>query len=212
MSVGEIADDGTIVGIVTKITMNKRAKSNSIRIIAGSMRGRRLPVLDRDGLRPTTDRVRETVFNWLMHDIGGANCLDLFAGSGVLGFECLSRGANHVQFVENDAVVAKTISSNLSTVLAPNTLSRASIECSNAIAFLKKQPQNRVDLVFLDPPFASNLLAEVLPLLIEYQWLNNGALIYLEQNSGSAEVLIPEGWQLYRSGQAGQSRYCLYAS
>jgi 16S rRNA (guanine966-N2)-methyltransferase len=93
--------------------MSKRAKVNSVRVIAGRWRGRRLPVLNSDGLRPTTDRVRETVFNWLMHDMAGAHCLDLFAGTGALGFESLSRGADHLCFVEVNRRVADQLRQNI---------------------------------------------------------------------------------------------------
>jgi len=207
---GVIADCGYIVGIVKKITMNKRTKTNTIRIIAGSWRGRRISVLDHEGLRPTTDRVRETVFNWLMHDIAGANCLDLFAGSGALGLECLSRGASFVQFVEKDNVVAASLSANLKTLMAQGLNHTAAVAQQGALEFLNKKAKVAFDVVFLDPPFKDGVLPEVIDLLVVNGWLNEGALIYLEKDSTHDDVLVPDGWELYRKGKAGQSAYFVY--
>jgi len=188
--------------------MNKRAKSNSIRIISGSWRGRRLPVLDSDGLRPTTDRVRETLFNWLMHDVNGANCLDLFAGSGALGLECLSRGAEFVQFVEANAKVAASLSANLNTLLSDKA--RADVSQQDALNFLKSNQGKRYDVVFLDPPFQSELAVQAIKLLLDNNWLGEKALVYLEQDSNLDVINVPEQWQVYRQGSAGQSRYAVY--
>lgn len=191
--------------------MNKRTKSNSIRIIAGSWRGRRLPVLDSEGLRPTTDRVRETLFNWLMHDVSGANCLDLFAGSGVLGFECLSRGAQFVQFVEADREVARSVSKNLQSLLRDGEAKRANVVPSDALDFLKVNKGKRYDVVFIDPPFQSNLASQAIRMLVDNNWLNEHALVYLEQDSNQEADSVPEQWQVYRQGKAGQSRYTVYS-
>lgn len=188
--------------------MNKRAKSNSIRIISGSWRGRRLPVLDSDGLRPTTDRVRETLFNWLMHDVNGANCLDLFAGSGALGLECLSRGAEFVQFVEANAKVAASLSANLNTLLSDKA--RADVSQQDALNFLKSNQGKRYDVVFLDPPFQSELAVQAIKLLLDNNWFGEKALVYLEQDSNFDVINVPEQWQVYRQGSAGQSRYTVY--
>jgi len=188
--------------------MNKHAKSNSIRLIAGQWRGRRLPVLDSIGLRPTTDRVRETVFNWLMHDVTNAQCLDLFAGTGALGFECLSRGASFVEFVEADKKVALNIKANFVKLDLPENRARLSV--TNAVTFLKQGAVRQFDLVFLDPPFSSDLLVDVLPLLVSSRWLNQGALVYIEQDVKSAALEVPDGWRVYREARAGQSQYALY--
>ena len=210
---GEIADGGYIVGIVKKITMNKRAKTNSIRIIAGDWRGRRIPVLDHEGLRPTTDRVRETVFNWLMYDTNDANCLDLFAGSGVLGLECLSRKASFVQFVEKNKVVASSLSQNLNSLLAgDDSNGRAAVSNSSALDFLSKPSKGTFDLVFLDPPFKDGLLPKAVSLLVENNWLSDDALVYLECDSSDQPFDMPEGWALYKKGKAGQSAYFLYTT
>jgi len=192
--------------------MNKRAKSNSIRIISGQWRGRRLPVLDHEGLRPTTDRVRETLFNWLMYDVSGANCLDLFAGSGALGVECLSRGAASVQFVESNSTVANSLAKNIEALSSGESGLKANVARANALEFLTNTPLVKYDLVFLDPPFKSDLLPQVINLLLENGWLNQEALVYLEQDSKQGTLEIPADWQIYRQGKAGQSAYFLYTT
>lgn len=190
--------------------MNKRVKSNSIRIIGGLWRGRRLPVLDSQGLRPTTDRVRETLFNWLMHDVSGANCLDAFAGSGVLGLECLSRGAQFVQFVESQRQVADTLQSNF--VALKVKPEQVNLAMTSALSFLARPVIRKFDLVFLDPPFDSDLLPLALSLLIDNQWLADGALVYVERASKVPDLLVPPSFDVYRQAKAGQSHYCLYSS
>jgi len=204
---GVVASRGYIVGIAQKITMNKRTKSNTIRIISGQWRGRRLPVLTSEGLRPTTDRVRETLFNWLMYDVPDAHCLDLFAGTGVLGLECLSRGAANVVFVEKSTPVAQTLRENL-LVLDPQAT--AQVVAGNAIDYLRSEPPQTFDIVFLDPPFQSELLAEAIRHLQDRAWLHRGALVYVEQSSGEPQIEVPAQWQLHRNGRAGQSNYALY--
>jgi 16S rRNA (guanine966-N2)-methyltransferase len=206
VSFGVFYAGGYIVWIGKKITMNKRAKSNTIRIIAGTWRGRRLPVIDSDGLRPTTDRVRETLFNWLMGDIAGAKCLDLFAGTGALGLECLSRGAAFVQFVEFEAAAANVIRDNLRNLGVDN----GTCSVANATAFLQHQGDQQFDLVFLDPPFNSDFLSKVIPLLVNNSWLAKPALVYIERGEKSADLEIPHEWTLHREGRAGQSHYALY--
>lgn len=186
--------------------MNKRAKSNTIRLISGHWRGRRLPVLEHDGLRPTTDRVRETLFNWLMHDISGACCLDLFAGTGALGLECLSRGADSAVFVEANRAVAAQLQKNLKTL---DALEKGEVLTQSAISLVSVKPLKPFDLVFLDPPFGSDLLAQVMPLLQDNAWLAEGALIYVEQPSKQDPQPSPN-WEVYKEGKAGHSRYTLY--
>ena len=199
----------SIVGIATKITMNKRVKSNSVRIIAGQWRGRRLPVLDSQGLRPTIDRVRETLFNWLMHECQGARALDLFAGTGALGLECLSRGATYVDFVERDRRVAQQINDNLQTLKA---LDRAKVWSMADSVFIRRQntQSQPYDIVFLDPPFADSLLLVAIDALEKSGVLAASAFIYLEFAERQSIAGIPEHWQLYRQGKAGQSEFHLY--
>ena len=191
--------------------MNKRTKSNSIRIIAGQWRGRRLSVLDSDGLRPTTDRVRETLFNWLMHDVAGASCLDLFAGSGVLGVECLSRGASDVDFVESNKAAARNLQENLEVLLGGKVIEKANVNHQDAIDFLNSSSHKKYDIVFVDPPFQSTLAIDSIKLLSECNWLNENSLVYLEQDSHHEVLHVPESWELYRQGKAGQSAYFVYA-
>lgn len=197
-----------IVGIVQEITMNKRAKSNSIRIIAGQWRARRLPVLEHDGLRPSTDRVRETLFNWLMHDISGAHCLDLFAGSGALGLECLSRGAESALFVESDRKVAAQLQQNLQTL---NALKKGKVLNQDALNMVRQKASKPFDLVFLDPPFENDLLSHVMPLLNDNGWVSDSSLVYVEQASKQDPCPTP-GWKVYKEGKAGNSRYTLYTT
>jgi 16S rRNA (guanine966-N2)-methyltransferase len=196
-----------IVGIVKEITMNKRAKSNSIRIISGQWRGRRLPVLEHDGLRPTTDRVRETLFNWLMHEISGARCLDLFAGSGALGLECLSRGAESALFIESEKRVARQLEQNLQSL---DALDSGKVLNQNALNMVRQPAQIPFDLVFLDPPFDSDLLSQVMPLLNDNGWLADNALVYIEQPSKQDPCPTPN-WNVFKESKAGHSRSTLYS-
>ncbi|MEM7359484.1 MAG: 16S rRNA (guanine(966)-N(2))-methyltransferase RsmD [Pseudomonadota bacterium] len=188
--------------------MSKRAKANSIRIIAGEWRSRRLPVLDLPGLRPTTDRVRETVFNWLMTDLPGARCLDAFAGSGALGLESLSRGASHVHFVESNRQAAKAIEATLE-LLAVDA-ARAVVSCSDTSAIIAGSGQQAFDIVFLDPPFSDQLLTVTAKSLEAANCLSGDCLIYVEHDTKNPAPELPENWQLYREGRAGRSRYGLY--
>jgi len=190
------------------MTMNKRAKSNTIRLISGKWRGRRLPVLEHEGLRPTTDRVRETLFNWLMHDIVGARCLDLFAGTGALGLESLSRGASRAVFVETNRQVAAQLQENLQAL---NAGELGEVCQHNALNFLRQKASEQFDLIFLDPPFNSELLPEAMSLLSNNAYLAKDALIYIEQPSKQDACETPD-WQIFREGKAGHSRYTLYQS
>lgn len=181
-----------------------RKQSNQIRIIAGEWRGRKLPVADVEGLRPTIDRVRETLFNWLMYDVRGARCLDLFAGTGVLGMECLSRGASSVQFVEANHKAGQQLRQNLSTLSAENA---ANIHIGDASVWLNSPAQQTFDLVFLDPPFALDVLQQTCHILEQQGWLAANAKIYIERDRSSAPLKLPQNWQQLRSGSAGQSDY-----
>lgn len=189
--------------------MNKRAKSNSIRIISGQWRGRKLEVLDAEGLRPTTDRVRETLFNWLMYDIAEVRCLDLFAGTGALGIESLSRGASFVEFIEKSKPASQAITLRLSMLKVP--LGRASVKCMDADKYLQAPPNKPYDVVFLDPPFALDLLPSAISLLSEPGWLSPNAFVYIEQPIAQERLSVPEHWVLHRNGQAGLSKYSLYS-
>jgi 16S rRNA (guanine966-N2)-methyltransferase len=182
-----------------------------IRIIGGEHRSRQLKVLDRPGLRPTPDRVRETLFNWLAAHIRGARVLDVFAGSGALGFEALSRGAAWCDFVEKDAAAARLLQENIELLRLSQ---RAQLKRQDALAILKLTPQQPYDVVFLDPPYASDLLAQALPLLKQAGWLGPSALIFIEQSSHQAPPTLlvngELGWEKLRQGTAGEVSYSLY--
>ena len=162
---------------------SKKSTSGSIRIIAGKHRGRKLPVLMAEGLRPTTDRVKETLFNWLMPYIHNANCLDCFAGAGSLGFEALSRGASKVNLIELNKAAAQQLEQN-KTLLKANEIS---IEHTNTLNYLEKCTQ-KFSIVFIDPPFRKGLIEETVNLL-NNDLLEQDALIYVEMESEEASIL-----------------------
>jgi 16S rRNA (guanine966-N2)-methyltransferase len=174
-----------------------------VRIIGGSLRGSKLDVPDVAGLRPTPDRVRETLFNWLMPVIDGARCLDLFAGTGALGIEALSRGAAHVDFVESDAQLARLLRDNLARLKQAATVSQ-----SAASRFLESAG-GVYDVVFVDPPFAEDLWERAMTALETHRRLAATAWIYVESPAGR-DIAAPENWTLHREGHAGAVRFALY--
>lgn len=178
-----------------------------LRIIGGAWRGRRLRFPPSPGIRPTPDRVRETLFNWLAPRVPGARCLDLFAGSGALGLEALSRGAAQVTFVECDPAAAREIAARLQEWGA----SAGRVEQSDARRFLDAAPAEPFDIAFLDPPFASGLLGEAVARLEEGGWLADDALVYLECPAASASPTVPRRWRPLRAKQAGEVGYHLYS-
>jgi len=178
--------------------------ASKLRIIGGEWRSRQLPIIELDGLRPTTDRVRETVFNWLSFEVPGARCLDLFSGSGALGLEALSRGAKECTFVELNRSVAQQIERNLSTLQASN----GTVHNTDALSFLQANPAP-FDVIFLDPPFRKGLLEQVLPKLDE-RWLAANAYIYIERESEAQLSQLPDHWQLKKEKRAGQLTFALY--
>jgi 16S rRNA (guanine966-N2)-methyltransferase len=178
--------------------------TNTVRIIGGEWRGRRIRFPGRAVIRPTPDRVRETLFNWLMAKVPGSRCLDLFAGSGALGLEALSRGAEHATFVERDRESAASLRET-AALLAPG---RATVVQGEAIAWLATVPRP-FDVVFLDPPFSDGLLAQSMRLLAERGWLADDAFVYLESPARAGAPSLPPGWVLHRSGRAGAVGYHL---
>jgi len=181
------------------------AASGRLRIIAGEWRSRQLPVLDLPGLRPTTDRVRETLFNWLQNDIAGARCLDLFAGSGALGFEAASRGAASVTLLELQAAAADQLAANMQLLQAKNMqLVRA-----DALDWLAQYQGEPFDLVFLDPPYASDLVEPAIHCLHQQQLLSSDACVYIECDAAQSLPQLPPGWQLTKQKKAGQVSYYL---
>ncbi|CAK0744824.1 16S rRNA m(2)G966 methyltransferase [Gammaproteobacteria bacterium] len=179
--------------------------SNQLRIIGGQWRGRRLPFPDAVGLRPTPDRVRETLFNWLQGVVTGARCLDLFAGSGALGLEALSRGAAKTVLVEHNPMVATALRKHLVQL---DTVGHGQVVQADAMNYLQG-PSQPFDIVFLDPPFHQGWIARCCPLLEERGWLAQGAWIYLETEVGLSPEPLPLGWELVRTRQAGQVGYHL---
>jgi 16S rRNA (guanine966-N2)-methyltransferase len=175
-----------------------------LRIIGGTNRGRRLPIPDQPGLRPTADRVRETLFNWLAPVLPGACCLDLFAGSGALGLEAASRGAGEVVLVERNERVARQLSVNCVTLGAQGVR----VIQTDALTWLGGPP-TPFDLVFLDPPFAEGLLGPACTLLAGRGWLAPCARVYLEADDREGFPALPNGWQLIRERTAGQVRFGL---
>ncbi|WP_242698860.1 16S rRNA (guanine(966)-N(2))-methyltransferase RsmD [Alteromonas sp. 5E99-2] len=177
--------------------------SGQVRIISGLWRGRKLPVLHADGLRPTSDRTKETLFNWLMNDIRDAECLDAFAGAGSLGFEALSRGANKVVFVEKDKLAAKNLQQNATKLNVSPT-----ILCSDSIQALS-QHSTPFDIVFVDPPFNKGLLTPFLTALLKSKAIKNGSLVYIEYESGMSPLSYEE-LSLIKEKRTPQFTYALY--
>ncbi|NII11560.1 16S rRNA (guanine(966)-N(2))-methyltransferase RsmD [Oleiagrimonas sp. C23AA] len=176
-----------------------------VRVSGGQLRGSKLHVPDLPGLRPTPSRIRETLFNWLQADIAGTRVLDLFAGSGALGIESLSRGAGEVWLVERAARAARAIKDNLDRLKQAN----ARVHCVDAGALLATPPAEPFGGVFLDPPFALDLWTPVAAKLEAGGWLSEHAWIYVESPRDEVPML-PDNWQLARQGEAGQVRYALY--
>lgn len=175
-----------------------------LRIIGGSLRGSRIDVADMEGLRPTSDRIRETLFNWLSPMIDGARCLDLFAGTGALGIEARSRGAGECVFVERDRDQAR----HLEATLARLKLDGVLVAHADALSWLAHSARP-FDLVFLDPPFSGDLWAEAARKLEMNGWLAANAWIYVESPLGKSPEL-PVNWDLHREGRAGEVRFGLY--
>lgn len=172
-----------------------------VRIIAGLWRGRKLPVLNGEGLRPTTDRVKETLFNWLMMDIAGSRCLDCFAGSGSLGIEALSRQAQAVVFLEKFANAANQLKKNLQALKTE----KGKVFNTDSLQFLaQKNSEEPFEIVFIDPPFHQGLVPQVLQSLSENGWLAENALIYVETEKTHAPLTLPEHWRIVKEKTAGQ--------
>jgi 16S rRNA (guanine966-N2)-methyltransferase len=176
---------------------------NRLRIIGGQWRGRKVSFPDVEGLRPSPDRVRETLFNWLQPVIEGARCLDLFSGSGALGLEALSRGARRAVLVDRDARTAASLREQIALLNAQG----AQLVQADALSFLAGTPEP-FDVVFLDPPYRNGLLAPCCARLTQ-GWLAPGARIYLEAETDLEPLPLPEEWTLLRSKRAGQVGYHL---
>ncbi len=190
-----------------RATEIKKSPPGRLRIVAGNWRSRLLDIADAPGLRPTPERIRETLFNWLAPHIEGASCLDLFAGTGALGLEALSRGAAGTVFVEKSEVAASVLKSNVEMLGAKG----ATVCEADAFEYLRQAPLRSFDIVFLDPPFAADMLEDLCRLIDERQVLAAGARVYLENDVATDEAVLPAGWELLKSRVAGQVRYALVA-
>lgn len=183
----------------------KKSRSGRLRIVAGKWRSRLLAVGDDPALRPTSERIRETLFNWLAPLIDGADCLDLFAGTGALGLEALSRGAATAVFVENNASTRRILADNVAGLDAEN----AEVIGDDALRYLGQAAPRAFDIVFLDPPYADDLYGELCRLLYENGWLAAAARIFLEQPADAAKPDIPDAWVVLHDRTAGKVRYLL---
>jgi 16S rRNA (guanine966-N2)-methyltransferase len=187
---------------------SRSANQGRLRIIGGLWRGRKLQFVETPGLRPTPDRVRETLFNWLSAEIHGSRCLDLFSGSGALGLEALSRGAGHCVFIDTAGTAITAIRQHLDLL---DCNSADTCQC-DGLRWLQDTPipDQAFDIVFLDPPFQQNLLAPACELLEARAWLAATAHIYLESGVREENPVVPPGWELKREKQAGEVRYQLF--
>ncbi len=184
---------------------SQKSKPGRLRIVSGKWRSRLLQVADDPTLRPTSERIRETLFNWLSPELQGAACLDLFAGSGALGLEALSRGAGHTVFVERSKSSASVLRKNIASLETAD----AEVMTADAMQFLASPGGSCFDIVFLDPPFAADLYEELCRLLQENGWLVDDAKIYLEQPRDANHPRLPDGWQVLKEQTAGNVRYFL---
>lgn len=183
-----------------------KAREGQLRIIAGEWRSRRFSFTEQPGLRPTPDRVRETLFNWLSMHIEGSRCLDLFAGSGALTLEALSRGAAHALACDMSRDVVATLRGHLQTLQCD----RGEVRQQDALTLVAGAPESPFDLVFLDPPFHQDLLIPACSALETNGWLAPDALIYTESETAPGRLPFPANWHLHREKKAGQVWYSLW--
>ncbi|MFC4258008.1 16S rRNA (guanine(966)-N(2))-methyltransferase RsmD [Marinobacter lacisalsi] len=184
----------------------RSAGQGDVRIIGGDWRSRVLRFPDEGGVRPTPARTRETLFNWLQFLVPGSRCLDLFSGSGVLGLEALSRGADRVTFVEHTPALARNLRDNLRLLKTD----RGDVVCEDVMAFLQRPADAPADILFMDAPFRQGWLEELLPLIAGNGWVAAGSRVYLEYESDRQAPAVPGHWHLHRTKSAGQVTYALY--
>jgi len=185
---------------------NTHHKEGFIRLISGKWRGKKLLVKNLAGLRPTTNRTKETLFNWLMHDIRDANCLDCFSGSGSLGFEALSRFAKHAQLIEQNSSVIKQLQTNALQLNAKNI----AIFEGDCIKFLQQTASQHFNIVFVDPPFNKGLIEPCCQLLEKNGHLSENSLIYIEMEADLSRLTLPKNWTLLKEKKTKQVIYRLY--
>lgn len=182
---------------VVRLRVKKR-KTNQLRIIGGLLRGSKIDFPDEVGLRPTTDRIRETLFNWVMNRIEGSRSLDLYAGSGSLGIEALSRGASEVVFIEENKNTARFLADNIARL----NITGSKIISTTALSYLKSVTPNPFDLVFIDPPYALKEQQQVLEILVSHQWVHQQSRIYVEMLKDE-DIQLPDSWCWLKRKVAG---------
>jgi len=180
--------------------------TGELRIIGGDWRSRKLRFPDAGGVRPTPARTRETLFNWLSFHLAGRDCLDLFAGSGALGLEALSRGAASVTLVDHTPALARALEENLRLLKSD----RGKVVCTGVDSYLRHRTRPPFDIIFMDPPFRQGWLERIFPLLDAQGWVKPGGWIYVEHESEMTTPEVPGGWDLYRQKTAGQVTYNLF--
>lgn len=187
----------------------KDIPSSHLRIIGGQWRGRKLEFHAVEGLRPTPDRVRETLFNWMQTIVPGAQCLDLFSGSGALGLEALSRGASSMTFIDMNTITTRKLKDNLQQLKCQ----QAEVIQADVLEWLKQRKTDlepQFDVVFMDPPFHQGLVAPCCALLEQHHLLADDAIIYVETESELSDPGVPSHWHEHRFKKAGQVSYRLY--
>ena len=180
--------------------------SGELRIIGGDWRSRKLRFPDAGGVRPSPARTRETLFNWLNFHIAGRDCLDLFAGSGALGLEALSRGAANATLVDHTNALARALQDNLRLLGSE----KGEVVCQDVAQYLEHRNRPPFDIIFMDPPFRQGWLDRLLPLIDAQQWLKPGGWVYVEHESELTTVPAPADWHLHRQKTAGQVTYKLF--
>jgi 16S rRNA (guanine966-N2)-methyltransferase len=198
----------TTLGLSEEMSVSggRMGRQSYVRIIGGRWRGRKLVFTAAEGLRPTGDRIRETLFNWLAPHVEGARCLDLFAGSGALGLEALSRGACHCDFVDNSRASLGQVRQHLQTL---DALDRGDCHQRPALEFLQSAA-GPYDIVFIDPPFKLQLVDQVIASMLKRHLLVAGALVYLETASSDPIPEVPGEWTLHRDKVSGAVSYRLF--
>lgn len=197
---------GYCITALSSLHVSKSGKNNRVRIIGGVWRGRRLQVADVPGLRPSGDRCRETLFNWLQPWIAGADCADLFAGTGALGFEAASRGAESVLMIEKHPRAHRVLAQSIEQLQAK----QVRLHAGGAMSLLDDFKADSFDLVFVDPPFDSNLWALVLERLDKNGSVRPGGFVYIESPASAKAIHTPQGWSLWRDKQLGEVRMQLF--
>ena len=184
-------------------------KPGHVRIIGGEWRGRRLPVVDLPGLRPSGDRARETLFNWLQPFVRGARCVDLFAGTGVLGLEAVSRGAAEVTLVENTPLAVQALRAALVKLEVPGPKAGVHLAETDALKWLQTRESLTLDIVFIDPPFSSRLETQAMTLLVDRNLVSEGGLVYIETSRNTPPFHPGLGWEILKDQSIGEVRMLL---